>query len=208
MRNDSQSLRDMLLSQPNFAADVLYPKNSYDANQKGIGVVKRLMRRDNLFRFEVVTVGEKGSSPMVILGFPGKEIIAIDSKEKFWSLMSEDDLSRTAFTLLIGVDLYYLTKAIMSKGTDLTYIGDEVYNGQKCAKIRASVKELSAKDGMEAMWFINGPVYFYVAKDLNNLIIAVTGQDNEGKPAEIFVLHNISLSPEQTPKSLFEIPAG
>lgn len=209
MQNDSDSLRKMLLSQPNFAAEIRYDKDAYDPNQPGLGVVKRVMMRDNIFRFEVITMGEKASSPMVILGFPGKEIRAIDPREKTWSIMSEDDLSRAAFTLLIGVDSYYLTKAIMSKATELSFVSDEAYRGHKCIKIRASNKELpSGATGFEAMWFMNGPLYFHLAKDLDNLIIAVTGQDQQGKPADVLVFENISLDPEQIPKAQFEIPAG
>lgn len=209
MRNNSDSLREMLLSQPNFVAEIRYDKDSYDPNHAGLGVVKRMMRKDDIFRFEVITIGEKAASPMVILGFPGKEIRTIDPREKSWSFISEKDLSRAAFTLLIGVDSYYLTKAIMSKATELSFVSDEVYRGHKCVKIRASNKELpSDATGFEAMWFMNGPLYFHLAEDLNNLIIAVTGQDQEGKPANVLVLENISLDTEQMPKALFEIPVG
>ena len=36
-----------------------------------------------------------------------------------------DNLSQAAFTVLTGVDSYYLTKAIMNKQTRLRYVSEE-----------------------------------------------------------------------------------
>ena len=123
--------------------------------------------------------------------------------------MTEDDLSRAAFTLLVGVDLYYLTKAVMNKATEVKYISEEVYGGHKCMKIRVRNQQPPSPDiGLEAMWFMYGPLYFHLATDLNNLIIGVTGKDQYGKPGDVIVLNNISLKPQEIPEALFKIPPG
>ena len=58
------------------------------------------------------------------------------------------------------------------------------------------------------MWLAHGPLHFFLAKDLKNLIIRVTGTNEDGEEVDAYLLKNISLKHEDVPKVLFEIPSG
>jgi hypothetical protein len=201
---DPSELRKLLLEQPDFVATP-----EFDA--EGVNSwVKRVMKRGEMFRFEIVEEEKGGtSSEMTVLAYPGKKISAFLPKEKTWWYLEEDNLSQAAFSTLVGVDSYYLTKVIMNKQTDIDFVSEEEYEGHKCLKIRVSNHELLDPElGLEAMWLAHGPLYFFAAQDLKNLIIRVVAHNEEGDEQDFYLLRDISLRSEDIPKVLFEIPSG
>jgi hypothetical protein len=201
-------LKAILLNQPDFAASLDFSQDQYEEQQIH-SWVDRVMKRSDLYRFEISNKDTDGIHPMVVLGYPGKKVLAILPEEKAYFEWEEIDLSRAAFTTLEGVDLYYLTKGLMKGSTRCEYVAEEEYRGHRCLKIRVTNDNVEAPGfGLEAMWLMRSPLYFFVAEDLRNLIIRLTVTNDEGKNEDVYVLKNISLSPDDIPRELFEVPSG
>jgi hypothetical protein len=172
--------------------------------------VKRVIKRGEIYRFEIVENQKDGtSSELIMLAYPNKKLIGILPKDKVYWYLEEDYLSQAAFTTLVGVDSYYLTKAAMNEQTRFKYVSEEVYEGHQCLKIQLQNDKLLGMDiGLQAMWLANGPLYFYVANDLNNLIVRATATNEDGIEEDFYVLKNISFKEIDFPQILFEIPSG
>ena len=81
---NSSELRKLLLSQPDYVA-------TPEFNIEGINSwVERVMKRGEMYRFEIVNKEEDGTnSQMIVLAYPGKKIKGFLPKEKTWWYMEE-----------------------------------------------------------------------------------------------------------------------
>lgn len=150
------SPRELLASQPDFVADeILFSaeKRGSLGFASGHRLVFKKAKKDEYYRLDTGVV--------IVYTDAGNRSFKYDAKRKKLELDTEPDAEEDWYE---GADnpMFFSKK----QGVKFEVVGTEKIQEHDCTKIRATKEDAIAKDGETE------EVYFYVAKDLKNLVLA------------------------------------